>query len=203
MLLRIRCEDLIAKEVLYHAGCMYHYVRHSTSELSTETQSALTDSSSTMDTAFQTLVDDLQSDLLVDRKVLQMSDVLTRFEKHFPPDKNSYTTQKLQNRLLAYYGDAVSIIPRRGQGQSNLILSSEITSADALSAAHQMKKSVKSCELELDFTAHGMDAEDITVLHTAAGMLRSEMEKITIPTDSRTFPAGPRTVPPLLSKFVA
>ena len=136
MLLRIRCEYLIAKEVLYHAGCMYHYVRHSKSKLSTETQSALTDSSSTMDMAFQTLVDDLQSDLLVDRKVLQMSDVLTRFKKHLPADESSYTTKKLQNRPLACYGDSVSIIPRRGHGQSNLILSSEITIADAFSAPH-------------------------------------------------------------------
>jgi hypothetical protein len=76
----------------------------------------------------------------------------------------------------------ISIQPRQGQGVSNLIYSSAISTPEAISAAPRIKSDMHSATVhDLSNVAHICDESQI--LHATAGILRTQISDITISDD--------------------
>jgi hypothetical protein len=57
-----------------------------------------------------------------------MSFLLDKLCSFLPPNiASKYTTSKLQQKLLNYFGNAIIVEKQRGQGKSNTVFSSSIT----------------------------------------------------------------------------
>lgn len=207
LLLRIRGEDLIAREALYHNTCIKQYLRNAPSDYSKHVHIPIP---SCHDAAFNELLTEIHNDIFTKHQVFLMSDLLSRFQAKLPNDlAQSYSSQKLQQRLITHYGDSISVLTQKGQGQSNMIISSDITMNEAVCAARKLKDSLKNATFELNFCSNSScENEHLTILHKAAGILRAEMRHTDLPKD---YP-GPshvsqeesvRIMPPMLSRFVA
>jgi hypothetical protein len=60
--------------------------------------------------AFQQFIDSLRDDLFVNKKTLSMSFLLDKFCSFLPPNiASKYTTSKLQQKLLNYFGNAIIV----------------------------------------------------------------------------------------------
>ena len=81
-----------------------------------------------------------------------MSFLLDKFCS-FPPQNiaRKYTTSKLQQKLLNYYGNTIIVEKQRGQGKSNTLFSSSIIVSEAIHAANNLKAELKFTELETSF----------------------------------------------------
>ena len=104
--------------------------------------------------------------------------MLQLFSEYLPVDKkDSYTTQKLQQKLERHFGDLITIQPKQGQGMSNLIYSSAISVPEAICAATRLKADMHSVTVHdlSDFT-HSCDENQI--LHAAAGILRKHISTV-------------------------
>ena len=109
LLIKIRGEDLIAKEGLYHNGCMIMYLKKAT----------LTDcdvksmSLSSYDMAFNRIVQDIESDLFIHQKALSVAAVRKTFDDYLkeicPKLVNFTKTQptKFRAKLQNHYGDRI------------------------------------------------------------------------------------------------
>ena len=79
-----------------------------------------------------------------------MSILLDKFCSFLPPNiASKYTTSKLQQKLLNYFGNAIIVEKQRGQGKSNTVFSSSITVS--IHAANNLKAELKFTELETSF----------------------------------------------------
>ena len=89
----------------------------------------------------------------------------------------SYRRNKLQRRLQNYYKDEIIIQSQRGQGKSNIIISSKITAGDAVRAAQQLTKVVPNSNTsENDYSIFTEDDSDHNrVFYHAASKLRDEL----------------------------
>ena len=87
------------------------------------------------ETAFLRFVSEINSDLIVKRKVFLMSTLLERFRTFLPKEcADKYTTYTFQNRLLNHYSDSIVIQSQQGQGKSNIVFSSSIYIGDSIKA---------------------------------------------------------------------
>jgi hypothetical protein len=88
--------------------------------------------------------------------------------------KESCTSHRLQQKLERHFGDLITIQPQQGQGVSNLIYSSAISTPEAISAAPRIKADMHSATVhDLSNVAHICDESQI--LHAAAGILRRQI----------------------------
>jgi hypothetical protein len=82
--------------------------------------------------AFQQFIDSIRDDLFVNKKAFSMSFLLDKFCSFLPPNiASKYTTSKLQQKLLNYFGNAIIVEKQCGQGKSNTVFSSSITVSEA------------------------------------------------------------------------
>jgi hypothetical protein len=89
--------------------------------------------------AFQQFIDSLRDDLFVNKKTLSMSFLLDKFCSFLPPNiASKYTTSKLQQKLLNYFGNAIIVENQCGQGKSNTVFSSSITVSEAIHPANNL-----------------------------------------------------------------
>ncbi|VDI49888.1 Hypothetical predicted protein [Mytilus galloprovincialis] len=133
-----------------------------------------------------------------------MSNLLEKFRFLLPQDyADKYTTYKLQNRLMNYYGDSIVIQPQQGQGKSNIMFSSSISIGDAIKAASQLKSKLKIEQLDLEI------GSEEQILHTAANILRRDIHSLDLnndyyPTPSEcSLPLSIQSMPPNLTKFIS
>ena len=81
----------------------------------------------------------------------------------------------------------ITIQPQQGQGVSNLIYSSAISTPEAISAAPRIKADMHSATVhDLSNVAHICDESQI--VHAAAGILRWQISDITISDDEYSAP---------------
>lgn len=201
VLLRVQAEDLIAKEAVYHHYCMNAYLKRANPMRSESAEAH-------HDHALRDLLMAIDDAILKDKKVFEMSTLLSMFCEYLPIDcHNNYTTQRLQRKLVSHYGDLVTVLTQKGQGKSNLIMSSAITMKDAVIAARNLKDEVKTADIELGLTSSITETDDVN-LHRAAGILRKHMTDTEI---SKDYP-GPgltshdeskQVVPDALRKFIS
>lgn len=100
---------------------------------------------------------------------------------------DKYALSKLQRRLQKYYGDAVVIETKKGKGKSKIIFSSFITIAEAIQAARQMKSKLNFLELKNDIS--NMQMNDDQILHTAASILRRDIQSVQLSSNVYPSPA--------------
>ena len=180
MLLRIRSEDLIAMDVVYHSACLSTYITTAPATTYSPLEQSLHDS------AFQKLIDEIQEDLMENKKAFVISHLLEIYKSYLPSGAQSYTSQKLQNKLTKHYGSNICIQSQQGQSKSNFILSSHITLHDAIDAASQLKQELKSMQFEneVDVTSARDSVE--STLYKAATILRQD---ITACKTSKEYPS--------------
>jgi hypothetical protein len=100
--------------------------------------------------AFQQFIDSIRDDLFVNKKAVSMSILLDKLCSFLQPNiASKYTTSKLQQKLLNYFGNAIIVEKQRGQGKSNTVFSSAITVS--IHAANNLKAELKFTELETSF----------------------------------------------------
>ena len=102
------------------------------------------------------------------------------FSEFLPSDrKESCTSHRLQRKLERHVGDLIIIQPQQGQGVSNLIHSSVISTPEAIGAATRIKANMHSATVhDLSNVAHICDESQI--LHAAAAIFRRKISDITI-----------------------
>ena len=129
-------------KALYHNGCICKYLMKTPKEtVKEETES------SDHDLAFEKLISDINSDLMVNHKVFLMSTLLEKYCALLPEERaNKYTSQKLQNRLLRHYGQSI-IIQSHGHGRSNIVFSSSVSIGDAINTDSQLKSDLKVAQM--------------------------------------------------------
>ena len=132
-----------------------------------------------------------------------MSNLLEKFRFLLPQDyADKYTTYKLQNRLMSYYGDSIVIQPQQGQGKSNIMFSSSISIGDAIKAASQLKSELKIAQLDLEIGSSKNTTSEEQILHTAANILRRDIHSLDLnndyyPTPSEcSLPLSIQSMPP-------
>ena len=207
MIQLVKYEGFLQKAV-YHNGCMMKFL------LKTPTRKCDSECSniepSCHDTAFQSLIAEVNDDLIIHKKVFLMTQLLDRYKSYLPQDiAKVYLSAKLQERLQKHYGDKISIKSQRGQGMSNLVFSSELSIGAAIAAAGNYKTKLKSSEVENSLSCDSSAVNDEQVLHSAAGILRREIEKSRFsnedyPSASQlSLAASMDMLPYLLVKFVS
>jgi hypothetical protein len=84
-------------------------------------------------------------------------------------DTGTYSSAKLQDRLVKHYGGSIVIHTQRGQGISNLVFSDKLSLGDAIASAGKYKSKCKAYELEIDFQVDVEGISDEQILHSAVG----------------------------------
>nr|XP_005286201.1 regulator of chromosome condensation isoform X3 [Chrysemys picta bellii] len=104
MLRRASVEDLIAKEAVYHATCISSYLSK------TNLKAKQSTIQSPYDIAFYRLIGEIDNDLMDNKKALLLSKLLQRYKALLPSEIEtaSYSSSKLQARLVKHYGSAIS-----------------------------------------------------------------------------------------------
>ncbi|XP_029768566.1 uncharacterized protein LOC112109007 [Terrapene carolina triunguis] len=178
MLRRASVEDLIAKEAVYHATCISSYLSK------TNLKAKQSTIQSPYDIAFYRLIEEIDNDLMDNKKALLLSKLLQRYKALLPSEIEtaSYSSSKLQARLVKHYGSAISFHAQHGQGKSTIILCSAITLADAIQASSNPKQALKSSKCFLDGLPASEPGDQLSnaqvVLYNAASILRSEIAKM-------------------------
>lgn len=130
--------------------------------------------------AFQNLIHEINDDLVVHKKVFRMTQLLEKYKAYLPADTGTYSSAKLQDRLVKHYAGSIVIHTQRGQGMSNLVFSDKLSLGDAIAAAGKYKSKFKASELENDFQVDVEGISDEQILHSAVGILRRDIEKLKI-----------------------
>ena len=127
---------------------------------------------------FQNLIHEINDDLVVHQKVFRMTQLLEQCKTYLPA--GTYSSAKLQDRLIKHYAGSIVIHTQRGQGMSNLVFSDKLSLGDAIAAAGKYKSKFKASELENAFQVDVECISDEKLLHSAVGILRRDIEKLTI-----------------------
>jgi hypothetical protein len=109
-----------------------------------------------------------------------MTQLLEKYKAYLPADTGTYSSAKLQDRLVKHYAGSIVIHTQRGQGMSNLVFSDKLSLGDAIAAAVKYKSKFKASELENDFQVDVEGISDEQILHSAVGILRRDIEKLKI-----------------------
>ena len=95
-----------------------------------------------------------------------MTQLLEKYKGYLPADTGTYSSAKLQDRLVKHYAGSIVIHTQRGHGMSNLVFS--------------VKSKFKASELENNFQVDVEGISDEQILHSAVGILRRDIEKLKI-----------------------
>jgi hypothetical protein len=84
--------------------------------------------------------------LLTHKKIFTLTQLLEPFFSEFLPSdrKECCTSHRLQQKLERHFGDLITIQPQQGQGVSNLIYSSAISTPEAIGAATRIQADMHS-----------------------------------------------------------
>ena len=107
-----------------------------------------------------------------------MTQLLEKYKAYLPSDTDTYSSAKLQDRLVKHYAGSIAIHTQRGQGMSNIVFSDKLSLGDAIAAAGNYKSKFKASELENDFQIDVEGISDEQILHSAVDILRRDIEKL-------------------------
>ena len=157
--------NLPAYDAKYHLKCLNKYMSKTTDQ-NNRTESV-------HDTAFKELIKFIDP-LLEEGRALELPSLLVKFKtclkdvdyEHF----ESYTTQKLKNRLSKHYGSKIILTDCINTLQS--IYSSDISIADAINIAANYKQALKDNELI------NVDETENIILDRAAEILLKKIQEV-------------------------
>ena len=72
-------------------------------------------------------------------KVFRMTQLLEKYKAYLPADRGTYSSAKLQDRLVKHYSGSIVMHTQRGQGMSNLVFSDKLSLGDAIATAGKYK----------------------------------------------------------------
>ena len=179
------CSDLIAQDAVYHISCLASYTskRNLSATLASDYRDEAAEGN-VYDTAFKKLLSDIEEDLIHNGKAFNMSLLLATYTKYLPDDAaQSYRASKLEKRLIQHFGENITIKKSRGQGQSNVVLSSQITIGDAIEAGTQLKNQLKHTQETVESDSRndvdcGEDKDTYQTIYHAVAVLREVISKI-------------------------
>ena len=128
------CDDFALKGV-YHNGCMTKYLLKSSQKNEQKQDSVL----SSNEIAFQNLIHEINDDLVVHKKVFRMTQLLEKYKGYLPADTGTYSSAKLQDRLVKHYAGSIVIHTQRGQGMSNFVFSDKLSLGNAINTSPNLK----------------------------------------------------------------
>ena len=175
MLCIVQDEDLIVRHAVYHSSCLSSYVSKTNLK---SFEGSLNVPQSPYDIAFSKMIEEIDEELMCNKKAFLLSGLLQRFKAYLPEgvDMESYRAAKLQARLEKHYGSSISFHAQHGQGKSTIVLSSTITLADAVQAASNLKQELKASK---DWTSDLLtDDTKASILYNAASILRDEIAEL-------------------------
>ena len=117
-----------------------------------------------------------------------MTQLLEKYKAYLPADTGTYSSAKLQDRLVKHYAGSIVIHTQWGQGMLNLVFSDKLSLGDAIAAAGKYKSKFKASELENDFQVDVEGISDEQILHSAVGILRGDIEKLEISVEDSKKP---------------
>ena len=129
---------------------------------------------------FQNLIHEINDYLIVHKKVFRMTQLLEKYKAYIPADTGTYSSAKLQDRLIKHYAGSIVIHTQRGQGMSNIVSSDKLSLGDDIAATGKYKSKFKASKLENDFQVDVEGISDEQILHSAVGILRRDIEKLKI-----------------------
>ena len=109
-----------------------------------------------------------------------MTQLLEKYKAYIPADTGTYSSAKLQDRLIKHYAGSIVLHTQRGQGMSNIVSSDKLSLGDDIAAAGKYKSKFKASKLENDFQVDVEGISDEQILHSAVGFLRRDIEKLKI-----------------------
>jgi hypothetical protein len=80
-----------------------------------------------------------------------MTQLVEKYKAYLPADTGTYSSAKLQERLVKHYAGSIAIHTQRGHGMSNIVFSVKLSLGDAIAAAGTYKSKFKASELENNF----------------------------------------------------
>ena len=167
----LNCDDFVLKGV-YHNGYMTKYLLKSSPKNEQKQDSDL----SSNEIAFQNLIHEIN----VHKKVFGMTQLPEKYKAYLLADTGTYSSAKLQDRLVKHYAGSIVMHTQRGHGMSNLVFSVKLSLGDAIAAAGKYKSKFKASELENNFQVDVEGISDEQILHSAVGILRRDIEKLKI-----------------------
>ncbi len=207
-------QDLVHCDGRYHSSCKLSYIKASpkkSHEYSSTINGQEEPAQNQHKDAFSALIDEIHDELFVHHKVFFLIDLLTQYKKHLQIDTDTeatYTTAKLKQKLIQYYGDAIHITPQRGQSRSSFVISSKVSLGDALKIATKMKADLHIYKEHTPVEERSRET-DLSLVHRAMGIIRREMKDIPnlkseyYPTcDELSLTASAAFVPPLLYQAI-
>jgi hypothetical protein len=129
---------------------------------------------------FHNLIHEINDYLVVRKKVFRMAQLLEKYKAYLPADTGTYSSAKLQDRLIKHYAGSIVLHTQRGQGMSNIVSSDKLSLGDDIAAAGKYKSKFKASKLENDFQVDVEGISDEQILHSAVGILRRDIEKLKI-----------------------
>ena len=150
--------DGFAENAAYHATCMTNYLLK---RIKDDSEDYLT---SEHDNLFQSFISTIKDELLTHKKIFTLTQLLELFFPEFLPSdcKESYTSHRLQQKLERHFDDLITIQPQQGQGMSNRIYSSVISTPEAIGAATRIKVDMHSATVhDLSNVAHICDESQL------------------------------------------
>jgi hypothetical protein len=126
--------------------------------------------------AFQNLIDEINDYLVVHKQVFRMTQLLEKYKAYLPTDTGTYSSAKLQDRLVKHYAGSTVMHTQRGHGMSNLVFNDKLSLGDAIATAGKYKSKFKASELD-NFQVDVEGISDEHILHSAVGILRRDIEK--------------------------
>jgi hypothetical protein len=98
--------------------------------------------------------------------------VFEKYKAYLPADTGTYSSAKLQDRLVKHYAGSIVIHTQWGQGMSNLVFSDKLSLGNAIAAAGKYKSKFKASELENEFQVDVEGISDEQILHSAVGICK-------------------------------
>jgi GTPase SAR1 family protein len=141
--------------------------------------------------AFQQFIDSIRDDLFLNKKAFSMSFLPEKFCSFLLPNiASKYTTSKLQQKLLNYFGNAIIVEKQRGQDKYNTVFSSSITVSEAIHTANNLKAELRFTVLETSFeNIQSKQLDEEQTLHDAATILRCSLQSLEMSNEYYPLPS--------------
>lgn len=166
-------KDLVAAEAKYHKACYSSYVSKSNLKF---TEGKKEDSFAS---AFAELAEQITTDLMTG-KAFDMAVLLKKYHdllKTKGVKETTYTAQRLKNRMIHHFGEAIVFHQQYRRNKSELVYSSSISLQDIINAAYQKAASATTDETIHPPEAPAEENEKIRLLYRTAALIKAEIKE--------------------------
>ena len=178
LLTKLTNNDLIALEAKYHKNCLEEIVTKAKRRQSST--SGPRGNLATFDTAFESLISDIETDLN-QGAAFDMSFLLTKYKEYLRQEGydnyDSYKSERLKARLNNYFKEAIIIQPSSLTNKPDLVYSSHVNLQRTINKIAQLKGVAKAEAIESDLELPKEDPTDFELFCSALA-LRTSARKV-------------------------